>query len=259
MDKGIIFDIKEFSINDGPGVRITVFFKGCPLRCKWCHNPEGINIEPQYNNQTKKLVGVEWEVTQLVEHLLSYSDFFSNFSGGITFSGGEPTMQADFLISCAKQLNGIHKLLDTSGYCNEEKFAEIAQYFDMFYFDLKLANEKEHEIYTGVSNRKIVNNLKYLIREKKNIVIRMPMIPNITDTKTNLSAAANLLIRECCSKPVIHLLPYNSLAGGKYPVYGMQYPLVKGYRKNNIKNIVEFSNIMKQHGFAVINYVRGDQ
>lgn len=256
MSKGIIFDIKEFSVNDGPGVRITIFMKGCPLRCKWCHNPEGLEKKPQYNNQTKKMVGVEYEVDDLIDRINLYHDFFAEFKGGVTFSGGEPTMQADFLKECACKLPDVHKLLDTSGYCEERTFSEVVKNFDMVYFDIKLIDDSEHKFYTGVSNEKILNNLKYLMSIEKETVIRIPMIPGITDTKKNLYLIAEQLGKECDRKTKIHLLPYNSLAGGKYPIYGMNYPLYNERKKNSIGNITEFNKKLNEMGFNVNNYVR---
>ena len=256
MAKGIIFDIKEFSIHDGTGARVTVFLKGCPLRCLWCHNPEGLNLEPQYNSQTGRLVGTEWESEELAGYLQKYRTFFDSVHGGVTFSGGEPTMQAMFLADCAKRLTGIHKLLDTSGFCDSDIFADIAYYFDEIYFDLKLADEGDHWLYTGVSNNVILTNLKLLMEMKKNVTLRMPMIPYITDTRENLFMVEKLIQEICRPNIKIHLLPYNNLAGGKYPIYGMEYPLKDWYRRNQNNNIRAFEKKMKLLGYEVINYAR---
>lgn len=255
MVRGTIFDIKEFSINDGPGVRITVFMKGCPLRCMWCHNPEGISLLPQYNYQTGQRVGKEWTVNELVDYLLGYESFFQEFGGGVTFSGGEPTMQAGFLIACARKMPHIHKLLDTSGYCDVNEFSSLAGFFDAFYFDLKLAKEEAHLKYTGRSNSCIIQNLKNLIKMKKEVTIRIPLIPYITDTNENLEEIFGLITTICPLNTTIHLLPYNGLAGGKYPVYGMKYPLVSGYKKNLVENINKFACDMQRRGYEIENYV----
>ena len=255
MDKGIIFDIKEFSIHDGPGIRVTVFMKGCPLRCKWCHNPEGICLIPQYNNQTGKLVGREWTLDELVRRVDSYQVYFDN-EGGITFSGGEPCMQAEFLLKFAKICPNVHKLLDTSGYCEPEKFAELTEWFDMIYFDLKLISDVAHREYTGVSNQLILKNLDYLMKTQKSTVLRMPMIPEITDTCQNLDAAVKLITEKCRPGTEIHLLPYNKLAGGKYSVYGIEYPLKNWYTKNNTDNIERFAEVLSGRGYQIKNYVQ---
>ena len=256
MHKGIIFDIKEFSINDGPGIRTTVFMKGCPLKCMWCHNPEGISSKPQKNYQTNLFVGKSWTSEELVSHLKKYNDFFKEFGGGITFSGGEPTLQADFIFECLDQMPDIHILLDTSGYCDENVFSRLAEKIDAFYFDLKLADEENHIKYTGVSNRIILNNLQYLMKVRKQTTIRMPMIPHITDTDNNLHGLAQLIEQICPQNAIeIHLLPYNTVAGGKYPVYHMTYPLHDGYRNNNLASIYKFQDAMKSKGYRVTNYV----
>mgnify|MGYP002644402954 CR=1 FL=1 len=256
MNKGIIFDIKEFSVNDGPGGRVTVFLKGCPLKCMWCHNPEGINMKPQYNNQTKKIVGTQWSVEELLLYMERYKKYFWTMHGGITFSGGEPTYQYDFLKECAQQLQEYHLLLDTSGYCEPEKFEKVAELFDMFYFDIKIADREKHIKYIGQPNDKIIENLKILNTMQKEVVIRMPMIPQITDTEENLNGIEDLITLYCQSDKIkIHLLPYNQLAGGKYPIYNMKYPLLNGFTKNNKKSIGEFCKNMEKKGYKVVNYV----
>lgn len=254
MSKGIIFDIKEFSIHDGPGPRITVFMKGCPLRCLWCHNPEGISSLPQPNMQNGQVVGEEWSAAELVERIMRYKDYFDAFGGGVTFSGGEPTLQAAFLIACAEKLNGIHKLLDTSGYCARKIFAEVARRFDAFYYDIKFADTALHQQYTGVTNEDIIANLRFLMDIRADVTLRMPMIPGITDTESALSSAAELIGNLCPSGTPIHLLPYNALAEGKYSVYGMEYPLHSGYRQNHISKINDFQAEMSMRGYRVTNY-----
>lgn len=256
MLKGTIFDIKEFSINDGPGVRTTVFMKGCPLSCKWCHNPEGMSPIPQYNIQTKRKVGKEWTSDELTAYLKKYNDFFRMYGGGITFSGGEPTMQAKFILECLQKMPDIHIVLDTLGYCDEPLFAELSEQIDLFYFDLKLADENLHLQYTGVSNKKILNNLKWLMESQKKTTIRIPMIPHITDTEDNLHGLYNIIINECSKADLeIHLLPYNTVAGGKYPIYQMKYPLSNSYCKNNTASILNFQKSLEQNGFQIINYI----
>lgn len=123
MTTGLIFDIKEFAINDGPGIRLTVFMKGCPLRCAWCHNPEGISPQPQHNRKTGCMVGKEYTVEELTRRICKFRDVFDLSGGGVTFSGGEPTRQSEFVEACALRLNGIHKTLDTSGFVRPQLFA----------------------------------------------------------------------------------------------------------------------------------------
>ena len=249
---GTIFDIKEFSIHDGPGGRTTVFLKGCPLRCKWCHNPEGLIITPQimkkHNlcsncklceqgcnhpecepfcvcihacpNGCLTVSGEEVESKTLAERLNKDKAMFEFTNGGITVSGGEPLMQADFVCDLVDNLDGIHTAIQTSGYADEETYKRVISKFDYVMQDIKLMNEKEHIRYTGVSNRKILKNIEWLKKSGKDFVFRVPMIPNITDTEDNLAAIS--LITKGYS---VEYIPYNQMAGSKYKMLDMKYEL----------------------------------
>lgn len=250
--RGLIFDIKEFALNDGPGIRVTVFMKGCPLRCRWCHNPEGMSYAPQLNFKTQKMVGVEYSPEELAAKILKHADVFELGGGGVTFSGGEPSLQADFLCATAALLPGIHKVLDTCGYCSEETFQKLLKAFDLFYFDLKLIDDKQHLQNTGVSCKQIQKNLRTLAASGKPYHIRIPLIPDITDTPENLDAIFQTLMT-LENKPLrVDSLPYNILAGGKYEAYGMQYPLENHSYKNNETAIRRFLNKLQQH-FSTLN------
>lgn len=253
---GTIFTIEEFSVYDGPGIRTTVFLKGCPLRCQWCHNPEGQLAECQIvrspngcircGNCTKNTVytkdgnmaftnesiencpmnllrwcGEKVDSKELCEKLLKNKKILNN-GGGITFSGGEPLMQSDFVFECLKILKeDVHTALQTSGYCEEDIFANALALADYFLFDLKLYDDAMHKKYTGGSNIKILNNFYSLARSKKDFTIRIPLIPGVTDTYDNIYNIANLL-RE---NKVFYaeLLPYNKVAGGKYKMLQREY------------------------------------
>lgn len=245
MKKGIIFDIKEFAINDGPGIRLTIFMKGCPLRCLWCHNPESHSNKPQINLKTNRFIGKEYSVEEVVNKILKFQDVYELSSGGVTFSGGEPLAQADFIIEVASLIPKIHKTLDTSGFCEPKKFKQIIQYFNLIYYDLKLIDDSEHIKYTGVSNKLILENLKTIDTMNIPYHIRIPMIPDITDTKENLSMIEDIILR-LKNKPLrVDTLPYNILAGGKYSTFGMEYKL--NNTNNNIQNIIEFRKTLKEN------------
>lgn len=263
--EGTIFDIKEFSIHDGPGARITVFFKGCPLRCRWCHNPEGLSPKPQLlikenlcthcgrckiackhgeckpfercihacPNGCISISGKILSSSALAEKLLSYSDIISAMKGGITFSGGEPLFQADFLSETADKLGGMNKAIQTSGYADFEVYKKIISKMDYVMQDIKLADENEHIKFTGVSNKKILKNIEWLKKSGKPFVFRIPLIPGITDTKENLSA-----ISEIAEDFPAELLPYNEMAGAKYKMLGMEYQLAE--RKGGKENYAAF-------------------
>jgi len=252
MMNGTIFDIKEFSIHDGPGGRITVFVKGCPLRCVWCHNPEGLKKEPQIMHKKKlctgcgicrigceheecksfdrcvhacpngciSVSGFEISAEELAEKLNKNADILKSLDGGITISGGEPMMQADFVCELADRLKNIHKAIQTSGYTDEETYKRVIDKFDYIMQDIKLADKEKHKLYTGVDNEKILKNIEYLKNSGKEFVFRVPLIPEITYTKENLKE-----ISEMAGDFKVEYLPYNELAGAKYEMIGMEYKL----------------------------------
>lgn len=252
MSNGIIFDIKEFAINDGPGIRLTVFMKGCPLHCLWCHNPEGLCPDPQMNYKTNCIVGTEYSVKQIVSRIKKFKDVFELSGGGVTFSGGEPTMQAEFVYDVALNLPDIHKTLDTSGYCESKILKKMLSVFNLVYYDVKLIDDDMHKKYTGVSNKIILENLQLLDKSGVPYHIRIPLIPDITDTKENLKGIENLIL-SLENKPLrVDALPYNILAGGKYDSYHMEYPLRDTNDINNIENIKKFNQTLSSNNIQVI-------
>lgn len=253
MSKGMIFDIKEFALNDGPGIRLTIFMKGCSLRCKWCHNPEGISFEPQMNYKTNHFVGNEWTVDALIEKIIKFKDVYELSDGGVTFSGGEPTCQADFLYEVAKKIPQIHKTLDTSGFCDTATFEKLINVFDLIYFDLKLIDDDLHQQYTNVSNKTILKNLAILAESGIPYHIRIPLIPSITDTKENLENIKNVIF-SLKNKPLrVDPLPYNICAGGKYPSYEMDYPLKNCEKLQNDSYVInEFKKELKQKDINIM-------
>ena len=247
---GTIFDIKELAVHDGSGMRTTVFLKGCPLRCKWCHNPEGLISKPQLlvrKNSCKncglcykpcnhieckpfkrcihicpdnliRIVGEEIEAKDLAKRLLQNKEFL--LKGGITFSGGEPLMQPDFLLETISYLKDINIAIETSGYVDEKTFKKVIDAVDYIYMDIKLFDEQDHIKYTGVSNKLILNNLQVLKQSNKPCTIRTPLIPNITDTKQNIEN-----IKKLIGNLNYETLPYNEFASIKYDYLNMEYQL----------------------------------
>ena len=221
MLSGIVFDIREFAVHDGPGVRVTVFLKGCPLRCSWCHNPESQLPEPEvlHGAAGERLVGASFTSRELADRLNSQAVLLRTGEGGVTFSGGEPLFQADFVSEVIDQLDHLHVLLDTSGYAEESSFCKVAAKSNLVYFDLKLIDSAAHLAHTGAGNEQILRNLSRLNELAVPFVIRVPLIPGVTDTEDNLSAIART-VRGMPGLQRIDLLPYNQSAGAKYAACG---------------------------------------
>jgi pyruvate formate lyase activating enzyme len=224
--KGIIFDIKRFAIHDGRGIRTTVFFKGCPLNCRWCHNPESREKGIEENG-AKETPGEKVSVKQVMTEIEKDTLFYDESSGGVTFSGGEPLMQLHFLkaLLTESKEKEIHTILDTCGYASPKTFDSIIDNVDLFYYDLKLMDENRHLKYTGVSNRQIKKNLKTLSLKRKNVVIRFPIIPGITDDRENITEMI-AFISALKGIEEIDLLPYHKTAAEKYKRFGMEYQLI---------------------------------
>lgn len=252
--RGVIFDIKEFSINDGPGVRQTVFLKGCPLRCEWCHNPEGLEASPQLlvrygecvhcglcravcrhdtcvacgecvtvcPKRLRSVCGETVTAQELAEKLSKNAGIYAGMQGGITFSGGEPLMQPQFLLETMRLTRGSHRAVETSGYAPRDVFLSVAEEADLIMMDLKLVDPQLHRRYTGVDNTSILSNLALLKQGSTPFIIRIPLIPGVSDSAQNLRDAARMLsgVR---SLQYVELLPYNRLAGAKYGMLGKSY------------------------------------
>jgi pyruvate formate lyase activating enzyme len=244
MNSTLVFSIEEFSTFDGPGIRTTVFLKGCPLRCSWCHNPEGQTFENQILKAQRGCAGcgacikagngcltaeslpvcpnglLRWAARPytpeaLVRQLSASFDILRLSGGGITFSGGEPLSHPEFLEKALCLLQGkIHTAVQTCGYCDEAVFGRILSLADYFLFDIKLIDESAHKRYTGLSNKKILLNFRTLCKSGKPFTVRTPLIPGVTDTPENLEAIASLLSDNGIK--AIELLPYNTAAGSKY-------------------------------------------
>lgn len=250
---GLIFDIKEFALHDGAGIRTTVFFKGCPLRCAWCHNPEGLSPRRELfvkqngclscglcqrpcehedcqglgrclhvcPRDLVSVAGQEWEATTLADKLLQHADFFAATGGGVTLSGGEPLLQADFCAELLTLLCGkVHTAIETCGYAPTDVFSRVTSLCDFVYMDVKLADPAQHVRYTGVDNALILENARHLQASGIPHTFRTPLIPGITDTEDNLSA-----IRAIVGESSWEQLAYNPLAGAKYQSVGKTYPL----------------------------------
>ena len=233
---GIIFDIKKFAIHDGPGIRTTVFLKGCPLKCWWCHNPESQSFEIEkikVNSTTEKdseaiqkEIGKKISVIEVMDEILKDRIFYDESGGGITFSGGEPLSQSKFLLSLLLKCKEeeIHTVLDTSGFIKPDILFEIAKHVNLFLYDLKFIDDSKHVKYIGVSNNIILGNLKMLVELKKNIIIRIPIIPTINDTDEEILNFLDYLSKLNYIEK-IDLLPFHKIGKDKYDQLNMTYKM----------------------------------
>jgi pyruvate formate lyase activating enzyme len=253
---GLIFDIKKYAIHDGPGIRTTVFFKGCPLRCLWCHNPESWRDRAELGfrksrcvgcgqcaevcpgdaisvveNQpvtdadkcilcgrcvdvcvagAREIIGREMTVSQVMAEVKRDVIFYDQSGGGVTFSGGEPLMQPDFLVVLLNQCRAlnIHTAVDTSCYAEPEIVKSVAEKTDLFLCDIKHIDNKMHECFTGVGNDLILDNIKLISRAGKKIVIRIPIVPGFNDDPANIESTGEFAA-SVAGVGRIDLLPFN--------------------------------------------------
>ncbi len=269
MPSGFVFNIMRYCVHDGPGIRTTVFFKGCPLRCWWCHNPEGLSPRPelmyredrclhcgdcvhvcpngavsqddgtiriirdrcracgtcaaQCYADAREVIGKEMTVDAVMDEVEKDVPFFEQSGGGVTFSGGEPLMQPEFLRVLLQECKrrGIHTTVDTSGYAPQNALKEISEWTDLFLYDLKAINDRLHREHTGVSNELILANLRSLSSSGKNVIVRVPLIAGVNDTPeaiTDLERFISMLggVRE------VHILPYHGTGAEKYGKLGLE-------------------------------------
>lgn len=268
--KATVFEIKRFAVHDGDGIRTTVFLKGCPLKCVWCHNPEGISGKPQLAYYAHKCIGCgacatvcptgahrftdaghifdhtkctacgncvencfsdalilygkEMTVEQLLPVLLEDREFFENSGGGVTISGGECLVQADFCAELLKALKkeGIHTAVDTCGFVSRDALDQVIPYTDTFLYDLKAYDEDVHIRCTGHSNTRILENLQYLHSVGKKAEIRIPFVPGWNDNQMEKIAA---FIKPLSNITGVRVLPYHNYAGSKYHALNMRCEL----------------------------------
>jgi len=210
--EGNIFDIKRFALHDGPGIRTTLFMTGCPLNCLWCHNPESRVLYSENGGKNRK-VSSSYVIEELKKDLV----FFEESGGGVTFSGGEPLSQPDFLNIVIREMKNysIHTAIDTTGYAERSVIDDILPYTDLFLYDLKVMDPERHKQFTGVDNKKILDNLKFIFGKNVTVRIRFPFIPGYNDDKENISEMIKFL-KDLTDSPIIDLLPYHRFGISKY-------------------------------------------
>ncbi len=254
---GTIFDIKRFAVHDGPGIRTTIFFKGCPLNCWWCHNPESQNLEPEPilrpSSEDIEIIGKTITLSELMEEIRKDIIFYDESGGGITISGGEPLMQPEFLNAILKQCKKekISTTVDTTGFSSLAVIKLLVGKLDLYLYDLKFINDEKHRKYTGVSNKSILKNLQYLDSEKESVIIRIPIIPNVTDTKSNLQDLGTFISTNLQTIKNVNILPYNRLGEGKYPRLNRPYKFANQLKTPSDKELNNIKNELETYGLDV--------
>ena len=252
--KACIFNIQRFSIHDGPGIRTTIFFKGCPLRCYWCSNPESWNGKPElmWDNIEKEniTVGEYKTVHQLVNEVRKDIDFYEESGGGVTLSGGEVLFQADFAMDLLQELEKekIHRALETCGYGSKDAFNRLIMQANLLYFDLKHYNHKKHQKGTGVSLEVILENLELAVKSHPHLVVRIPIIPSYNDSTFDALAFAKLLDKK--SVQHVELLPFHQFGESKYKYLNKEYTL-EGISQLHEENLQSFKEVLLSHGLEI--------
>jgi pyruvate formate lyase activating enzyme len=294
---GFVFDIKKYAIHDGPGIRTTVFFKGCPLHCQWCQNPESWEKHPELGFRTgrcvrcgrcvevctsrattfidgrpsidpdkctlcgecvdacaagaREIIGQEMTVEQVMTEVEKDIVFYEQSNGGVTFSGGEPVIQPDFLLALLDQCknNGIHTAVDTSAYAELQIIEKVADKTDLFLCDLKHMDSLMHERFTGVGNKLILDNIKWLSQAGKKIIIRIPVISGFNDDNGNIEATGQFAA-SLSHISRIDLLPYNRGGKEKTARLSADYKLMQAETPDDDK-MSSIAEILEKYGFEV--------
>lgn len=305
---GVIFNIQRFTIHDGPGMRTELFFKGCPLRCEWCSNPESLMPYPQIGvyktkcirekhcgsckevcpqsdaliftrgklsaidrnactnclkcqetcpSDTLKLWGETLSVEACMEKIRRDKGYYERSGGGVTVSGGEPLLQSEFVarLLAACKAEGFHTCVESSLFLDWKKIQNVLPYTDLIISDIKHMDPVIHKRYTRVSNDKILNNLRRLAQEKREIILRIPVIPNVNDDQGNITATADFIINELGGNiRTLQLLSFMRLGEEKYASLGLPYPMqgVKLNRRTFQKHINSIAEYFNQRGIHCV-------
>lgn len=241
MHEGYIHSIESLGNRDGPGIRFVVFMQGCPLRCKYCHNPDTWKLHD----------GKKVTIDELMEKIIKCKPYIDRSKGGVTISGGEPTLQFDFTLELLKRCKeeGLHTAVDTSGYVDPEKFKKMIKYIDLVLLDIKQIDDLKHHELTGVSNRRTLEIVELLEKEKQPYWIRHVVVPGYTDNKNDLNGLAQYL-QDKKYLDKLELLPYHNLGEYKWKELGIPYELV-AVEPPSKEMMKEISDIFKDCGISL--------
>lgn len=272
---GLISGIKRMEIHDGDGIRTTIFFKGCPLRCIWCHNPESISFERKiafYENKCTRcgickeirseataelcpndaivVYGKEYDVDALVDEVMQDEPFFKTSGGGVTFSGGECLAQPEFAIELAKKFceKGISVFVDTCGYVRQDVFKKIISYVDKFLYDIKAIDSETHKKCTGKDNKIILENLQFLSENNCNIEIRYPLVKGYNDKECEKIAD---FLKGLQGVEKVKVLQYHNFSASRYEALKMENTLPN--TMTSYSDVETAVNLLKKYGLNAIN------
>lgn len=261
--KGVIFSVKRYAIHDGPGIRVTFFMKGCPLSCWWCHNPEGISPESLTIEQVDRIGEKEFRKNEIVGRLYETKDiltilekervFIDQSGGGVTFSGGEPMMQFEFLLEAlqACKANGYNTSIDTSGFSTQDRFEKIIPFADLFLFDIKHLDNLKHMEYTGVPNDVILSNFRLIVESGSEIIVRIPVVPGFNDDDDHMARLKHYILSGRNENlKMISLLPYHKIGSSKYKRFKMTDKMIKAEQPSS-QRMKELKEYFSGYGIKV--------
>lgn len=252
-DQGLIFNIQKFSLNDGPGIRTVAFFKGCPLKCAWCANPESQARRPEKMYDEAKecniMVGEYKTVAEIMDVIMQDIDFYEESGGGVTLSGGEVLFQAPFAIKLAQAIKkeGIHLACETTGYAKPATFNEFYPYMDLIYFDCKQWSSLLHRKGTGGTNEMILQNMQTVIDSGKKYCIRIPVIPGFNYTDNDAQHFGELFGKMGVKK--VELLPFHQFGLKKYADLGREYGM-GNVAQLHTEDLLDYQKILEDAGIT---------
>jgi pyruvate formate lyase activating enzyme len=297
LEYGLVSKIQRYSIKDGPGIRTTVFLKGCSMQCEWCCNPELVNPQPEILKDQKacihcsecfsncpedailedaneyvinrtlcnacgicvevcpvgayELIGRSMSVNEIVQELVKDRVFYEVSDGGVTFSGGEPSLQYRFAKKVAQEMkrNHIHVALDTCGNAPWDHLQELIDVVDLVLYDIKFVDNEKHTRFTGASNEVIMQNAEKLSDAGIPLIIRVPILPGINNTIEEINETVKF-IEGLETVERVDILPYHKLGIGKYPMLGKEYRLgsLEPPDRNHLEKL---RDLIQANGFSV--------